>query len=54
MLKIKFKVLKKKRETPNDYTRFADAIKNLKESLYKSFFEPILNWLTKLLQKMPR
>lgn len=47
-----FTVYGKRREKPNEFTRFADARDNLKSEIYKAFKIPqIIEWLAKLLIK---
>ena len=47
-----FTIYGKKRETPSEFTRFADARDNLKSEIYKALEIPqIFEWLDKLLKK---
>ena len=47
-----FTIYGKRREAPNEFTRFADARDNLKSEIYKALKIPqIFEWLAKLLKK---
>ena len=47
-----FTIYGKRRETPNEFTRFADARDNLKSEIYKALKIPqIFEWLGELLKK---
>jgi len=39
----------KEREKPNDFTRLADAVEDLKRAIYDEIFEPVLKFLNKLI-----